>query len=64
MPDGENYRQKALHCLITAERVRDPAVRLALFKLAHDYVALADYLDKHGAVLHPGDQDQDKQEDR
>ena len=62
MPDGENYREKALHCLLTADRARDPGVRLALLKLARNYVALADYLDKHGTA-HPGDQDQDKQKE-
>jgi hypothetical protein len=57
MPDGENYRKKALDCLLTAGKARDPGVRLALLKLARNYVALADYLDAHGTV-HPGDQDQ------
>jgi hypothetical protein len=54
--DGEIYRKKALHCLLTADKVRDSNVRLALLQLARNYMALADYLDKHG-------QDQDKQTD-
>jgi hypothetical protein len=62
MPDGENYREKALHCLMIADRARDPGVRLALLKLARNYVALADYLDEHGTAS-LGDEDQDKQKD-
>jgi hypothetical protein len=58
VPDGENYREKALHCLMTADKARDPGVRLAFLKLARNYVALADYLDKHGRA-HQGAQDQD-----
>jgi hypothetical protein len=62
VPDGENYREKALYCLMTADKARDQGVRLALLKLARNYVALADYLDSHGTV-HPGDQAQDNQKD-
>lgn len=58
MPDVENYREKALHCVLTADRARDPGVRLALLKLARNYVALADYLDSHG-IVHQGNQDPD-----
>jgi len=50
MPDGENYRKKALDCLLTADKAREPGVRLALLKLARNYVALADYLDAHGTA--------------
>jgi len=56
MPDGENYRKKALDCMLTADKARDPGVRLALLKLARNYVALADYLDTHRTA-------QDKQKD-
>ena len=56
MPDGENYRKKALDCMLTADKVRDPGVRLALLKLARNYVALAEYLDARGMA-------QDKQKD-
>jgi hypothetical protein len=56
MPDGENYRKKALECMLTADKARDSGVRLALLKLARNYVALADYLDAHGTA-------RDKQKD-
>ena len=56
MPDGENYRKKALDCMLTAYKARDPGVRLALLKLARNYVALAEYLDARGMA-------QDKQKD-
>ena len=62
VPDGENYREKALDCLLTAEKTRDPGVRLALLKLARNYVALADYLDEH-RTAHPDDQDPDIKKD-
>ena len=60
MPDGETYREKALHCLLTADKAHDPGVRLALLKLARNYVALADYLDKYDTA-HSDNQDQDDQ---
>jgi hypothetical protein len=61
LADGENYREKALHCLMTADKARDPSVRLALLKLARNYVALADYLDAHGTAQ--GQDQEDKQKD-
>ena len=42
--------------MLTADKARDPGVRLALLKLARNYVALADYLNAHGTT-------QDKQKD-
>ncbi len=62
MQDGETYREKALHCLLAADRARDAEVRLLWLGLAQSYMTLADYADRrreHGpATL--GDQDQDK----
>jgi hypothetical protein len=56
MPDGENYRKKALDCMLAAESARDPGARLILLNLARNYVALADYLDTHRTA-------QDRQKD-
>jgi len=44
--DGDTYRRKALDCVLTADKVRDPSVRLSLLSLAIDYVSLADYADQ------------------
>jgi hypothetical protein len=57
LPDGEKYREKAAHCLIAAHNAPDPSVRLTWLSLARNYMALADYLDRHGTAR-PGDQDQ------
>jgi hypothetical protein len=64
--EGENYRKKVLHCMLAADKARDPGVRLAWLSLARNYLALADYLDRQCELrtAHPGDQDQDKQKDR
>ena len=61
----ETYRKKARHYLLAADEVRDLAVRVELVKLARNYLALADYVDRrhgHGRA-HRGDQDQDTQKD-
>lgn len=60
--DWEIYRDKAQHCLLTADKVPDPDVRLALFKLANNYTTLADYLERHHAqgAAHRGDRDRPK----
>ena len=63
MPDGENYRKKALDCLLTADKARDPGVRFALLKLARNYLALANYLDEHGTARPLGDHEKVKQKD-
>jgi hypothetical protein len=60
--DGETYRKKAQHCLLAADRARDPDVRLALQSLARSYATLADYLDRQHGAAHSVD-DQDSQKD-
>jgi hypothetical protein len=43
---GKTHRENALHCLLAAHRVRDPALRYALLNLAINYRTLADYADR------------------
>jgi predicted nucleic-acid-binding Zn-ribbon protein len=40
--DGKSTRKNRLHCLVDANKVRDPHVRLALFNRTADYVVVAD----------------------
>jgi len=58
--DGETYRKKALHCVLAADKARDPSVRLALQSLARNYMTLADYLDRQHGAAHSVDQDRRK----
>jgi len=60
--DGETYRKKAMNCVLAADRVRDPHVRLALQSLARNYMRLADYLDHRGerGTAQSGNQDRQK----
>jgi hypothetical protein len=53
-------RRAAKPCLLAANKVRDLHVRLALFSLAANYVALADYGDCQRGAPHGDDQDQEK----
>jgi hypothetical protein len=47
MSNREAYRQKALHCLRAADRVRDSGERVALLSVASNYMTLADYVGGH-----------------
>jgi len=40
--DGKSTRKNRLHCLLDANKVRDPHMRLALFNRTADYVVVAD----------------------
>ena len=44
MSNRETYRQKALHCLRAADRMRDSGERVALLSLASNYMTLANYV--------------------
>ena len=65
MSNREAYRQKALHCLQAADRVRDSGERVALLSLASNYMMLADYVGGHedNSPAHRGDRDRDTQSD-
>lgn len=65
MSNREAYRQKALHCLRAADRVRDSGERVALLSLASNYKTLADYVGgrENCSAAHRGDQNRDMQND-
>jgi hypothetical protein len=65
MSNREAYRQKALHCLRAADKVRDSAERVALLSLASNFMMLADYVggDEDCRTAHRGDRDRDTQGD-
>jgi len=39
--EGNEYHRKALRCVRTAERLRDPGERAKLFEIARAYLGLA-----------------------
>lgn len=39
-----NYREKALDCLMAAERVHDPAEKMKLLEIAQQWMALAEHI--------------------
>lgn len=46
MPTRDEYREKAVECVASAELMLYPAERAALLQVAHGYIMLADYLDR------------------
>ena len=65
MPARESYRKKAMACVAAAEMIRDPVERVAMLRIAEDYMKLADHVGArhdHGSA-HRGDGDQPMQTD-
>lgn len=46
MPTRDEYREKAVECVASAELMLYPAERAALLQVAHGYMMLADYVDR------------------
>lgn len=46
MPTRDEYREKAIECVASAELMLYPAERAALLQVAHGYIMLADYVDR------------------
>lgn len=64
MSKRETYRQKALHCLRAADRMRDSSERVALLSLASNYITLANYVgDCEDRAAHRADSSDDIQND-
>jgi hypothetical protein len=55
MSNLETYREKAEKCVRAAVEAHNPGERVELLGLASVYMALADYVDRHGTAL-SGDQ--------
>ena len=66
MDEGNEYHRKALHCVRTAETMRDPGERAKLFEIARAYVGLARRIaerDEHGTAPRAGACDPRRRED-
>jgi hypothetical protein len=46
MPTRDEYREKAVECVASAELMLYPAERATLLQVAHRYIMLADYVDR------------------
>ena len=44
MTERNKYHRKALHCVHTAEHLRDPGERAKLFEIARAYLGLAQHV--------------------
>jgi hypothetical protein len=57
MPARDEYREKAVDCVASAEFMLYPAERAAMLQIAHGYIMLADHVGRHsergGAVSAP-----------
>ena len=47
MTEGNKYHRKALHCVRTAERLRDHGERAKLLEIARAYLSLARHVAEH-----------------
>jgi hypothetical protein len=60
MTEDNKYHRKALHCVRTAESMRDPGERAKLLEIARAYLGLARHVaerQEHATVHRAGDYD-------
>jgi len=50
--DRNKYHRRALHCVHTAEHLRDPGERAKLFEIARAYLGLARHVAERRATAH------------
>jgi len=64
--EGNKYHRKALHCVRTAEHLRDPGERAKLLEIARAYLGLARHLAErrdNGTAYGPSEHEQHRLEE-
>ena len=66
MTEATKYHRKALHCVRTAEQMRDPGERAKLLEIARAYLGLARHVaerQEHGTTQRPSEHDRSRLQD-